>query len=295
MKKTITLISALLLLFSCKEDTDHTINDILDNVGRGAVLRTVDLISGEFNSFDVNSSFAVTIEEQDVQGGDLLEKVEVWISYNSNSVLLKTIPASAFTGGPHGLPRTTIEVTLTEATSALGVTTAEVGGKSLPIELRLHLTNGEVYGGSTSSGSLQGSFYASPFRYNTVVKCIPDGAVAGDYRINFTDTYGDGFQGSHLVVTIDGVERNYGIPSVYSSGAEFNATLEDYSGGADSGYASFSVPASAQRMSIAFVAGDYPSEVVYEIIYTGSDGQSQSALSEGPNPAEGDKILSICL
>ncbi len=52
---------------------------------------------------------------------------------------------------------------------------------------------------------------------------------------------------------------------------------------------------SGSTMSFSFASGDYDEEVTYNIVYTALDGSDeQVALSDGPSPAVGEKILSIC-
>lgn len=302
--KQLSFILIALLLYACGKD-ESIVTEVLETTSRGAVVRTIDLHSGEFNSFDTGSSFSATVEVQGTSEAAMLDRLEAHMSFGSTSVLVKTFQAAQFSDGPFGYPRVTVSITLAEALEALSVSSAAVGGKSVPVELKLYLTDGRVFDASSSSGSLQGSFFSSPFRYNTVVKCIPDGAVAGTYRINMIDSYGDGWQGSYVKVTVDGQVTNYGLMSSNSEDAERNAILAPLSGGATfggsggqliAGYTSFTIPSTAKQMKFEFIAGDWPGEVSFNITHLSSDGQStQTALSDGPNPSEGEKILSICL
>lgn len=48
-------------------------------------------------------------------------------------------------------------------------------------------------------------------------------------------------------------------------------------------------------MSFSFASGDFDEEVTYNIVYTALDGSDeQVAISDGPSPAVGKKIQSIC-
>ena len=49
---------------SC-EDVDNTMYDVLDGVQRGAAIRTLEVVSANYNVFDPGSTFEIVVEEQD--------------------------------------------------------------------------------------------------------------------------------------------------------------------------------------------------------------------------------------
>ena len=295
MRNKLFYLALFVGVLSCQKP-DNVINDILESVEQGAVLRTISA-SGEYNFYAPSESvFNLTIEEHDVENGALMQNVEVFLSHNNGSEILhKTIQPNEFTTGPKGLPRTDFSVSLGEATNALGLSSSQyTGGDQITIRLKLNLTDGRSFSSSDVTGSLTGSYFASPYEYNQVIKCIPLQAVPGIYTFELADSYGDGWQGSHVKVTVDGTTTYYGIPSPYGSDADRNALLEPYSGTNSGGEATLTIPATAQTMSFEWVSGDYPSECSYTINYTKLDGTSeQTAISES-NPAVGEKVLSIC-
>tara|TARA_B110000014_G_scaffold262068_1_gene255226 strand:+ start:82 stop:417 length:336 start_codon:yes stop_codon:yes gene_type:complete len=103
-------------------------------------------------------------------------------------------------------------------------------------------------------------------------------AVPGLYTVNMTDSWGDGWNGAAVVMTLDGVD--------YST--SFN------SGSADT--IVFTVPAGASTMGFKFVSGAWDSEVDFNIVFSKLDGSnSQTALPNvGANPATGYYALSVC-
>lgn len=294
--------------FSCQE-SDNAIDQVFAGTTYGAILRTVSLNSGEFNSYDLNSKFDVDIEEQDAQDGALLDNVEVFLQFKGREVLLKTIPASAFTAGPYGLPRTNVSVTLQEAVTALGLSSSDyTGGDALPVRLQLNLTDGRSFTDSDASGSLQGSYFSSPYKYNTVIKCIPTSAVPGVYRFNMVDTYGDGWNGGYISFVVDGTEYKMGLPDWWGDtpvlapqlaanlAPQFLANFNSGSYGPTyyNAWGEVTVPEGASTMSVSWVKGPWDSEVEYNIVYKKLDGtKEQTALSEA-NPTAGAKILSVC-
>ena len=278
--KTILLTFIIGFVSSC-EDPDNPIYSVLEDYTKGAILRTIELESGEFNSYDLNSFFAATIEEQDEQDGALLQSVDVYAGFKGAEALIENIPSSAFTDGPFGLPRTRIQVTLQQGINALGLSSSDyTGGDAMPIRLSLNLTDGRVFSSADAGGALQGSFFNSPYAYNTVIKCIPNAPQAGTYKVDMIDTYGDGWNGASLDFIVDGTTTNLTI-----SGAQ---------GGSNSG--TVTVPDGTSSFSVIFNSGDWDSEVKYTITYSNLSGDNtQVALSDGPGPAAGTpKIFSIC-
>jgi hypothetical protein len=275
MKKIITLFSLLLITVSCQEP-DTTINDVLDNYINGAVLRGWNP-TGDYNFFDPSGSiFTVEIEEHDEKNGGLMQDVQIYVALNgAGEVLLRSLTPSDFATGPTGLPRYQLTVTLGESIAALGLTSSQyTGGDVINIRLQLNLTDGRSYTAKDAASSLTGNYFKSPYAYNMTIKCIPLGAVAGDYTIDMIDSWGDGWNGASITVTIDGVAQTVGLPS--------GAT----------GQQVITVPASATTMSFAYVSGAWDSEVTYTITYN-NGGADQTAISE-TNPGAGVKVLSVC-
>ncbi|MGA1775504.1 MAG: hypothetical protein ACO39G_00320 [Flavobacteriaceae bacterium] len=295
MKKIIYLLSFVTVFLSCTE-SDKTIDFVYENIQKGAIIRTISS-SGEYNFYDpANSIFSATIEEHDAENGGLMQNIEVYVSLNGGSeALLKTLQPGEFTTGPTGLPRTDLKVSLAESANALGLSSSDyTGGDAINIRLKLNLTDGRSFSSGDVTGSMTGSYFASPFAYNMVIKCIPLSAVPGIYTFTMSDSYGDGWQGSHIKVTVDGTTTYYGIPSPYGGDAERNALLEPFTGNESGGTAQLIIPEGASSMSFAWNSGDWPSECSYTITYTKLDGTGeQTAFSEG-SVSPGTKVLSIC-
>ena len=278
--KTILLTFMIGFVSSC-EDPDNPIYTVLEDYTSGAILRTIELESGEFNSYDLNSFFAATIEEQDAENGALLQSVDVYVGFKGAEALIETIQSSAFTTGPFGLPRTRIQVTLQQGINALGLSSSDyTGGDTMPIRLALNLTDGRVFTSQDAGGALQGSFFNSPYAYNTVIKCIPNAPQAGTYKVDMIDTYGDGWNGASLDFVIDGVTTSLSITQ--AQGASNSETV--------------TVPSGTSSFEVIFKSGAWDSEVKYTITYSKLDGtNTQVALSDGPTPAaDTPKIFSIC-
>lgn len=278
MKNNIIYLSILMSLLSCQK-SNNDIDKVLSDFTNGAVLRTITQ-SGEFNIYDTEGSvFEITLEEHDTENGDLLQDVQIFTKHqNGNEALMRTIQASDFTTGPKGLPRVDLKLSLKDALTTLGIGSSSVaGGDKITFRFQLNLTDGRSFTDIDSSSSLTGSYFAAPFSYSKIIKCIPLGAIDGLYTLNLVDSYGDGWNGAALVVTVDGEKERFTLGSNLSSG-KFTKKIEG-----------------ATTMSFVFESGEFDSEVSYSIVYQSLDGDNeQTAISDGPSPTPGEKILSIC-
>jgi len=191
--KTIFVSAALLGLASC-DDSDNTIDQVLDDVERGAVLRTIptDASNTELG-IGLNDPFAITIEQQDAEGGALLESVRYSAIFADNSedegdtaganfdeFELGTIAASDFTPGPFGLPRFDLVIPKSDLLAGANVADEDLfGGDTFTVFLEMTLTDGRVFNSANAGGIITGGFFASPFQYAAVVTC----PVAADFMV----------------------------------------------------------------------------------------------------------------
>jgi len=291
----IFLSTLLVFSFSSCEDSNTVVDQVVADTQSGAILRTIEVLSNTLNSSIASTSFAVEVEAQDEEDGGLLESVDVFVSIrdltpdNGETVaeaLIKTIPASAFTAGPVGLPRTTISATFGEAEAAMGLdATKHAPGDLFVFELRLNLTDGRVFGAADAAGIITGGYWASPYKYNTLLLCSPQ---AGDYSINMIDTYGDGWQGSNVTVTMDGVDTILAMPSYYDGDPATRGSVGDAQWSNIS--ETLTIPEGTLEATWEFVDGSYPSEVEFEIF--APDGTSFGYF--GPTPPIGLLPITLC-
>jgi len=263
--------------FSC-QDSENTIDTVLD-YETGAILRTISVDSQLLNASDPNSLFSVTIEEQDEQDGGLLQEVRVLVELRdlttdfttpaTGEVLVQTIPASEFSPGPVGLPRTQVNMAFGDAAAALGLPLdPETGynpGDIFVVKLELVLTDGRVFGASSAAGIITGGFFSSPFQYNALLTCSP---MSGDYTINMFDSYGDGWQttssgdgGAGLTIDMDGVVTSVAMCSQWGSfDFECTPTSDGYTA-----TTTVNIPAGTQSAIWNF-PGDVYGEISVQII-----------------------------
>lgn len=214
------LASALVLGFvACDDDEENTTIVVQDEVETGAVLRTINdpsdnpaLVLGG----DV-SGYLIQIEEQDELEGDLLESVDVFVRFNDltilsdqsitgagadlsnpadpmSDVLLRTIPASDFTDGPFGLPRTDIVITEADLAAVLPISDFSTSDQVI-IRLALNLTDGRVFSVNNAGGIITAGFFNSPFQYLMNI----DAGI----NINYLE------ESNNFFVTLDGFDNTY--------------------------------------------------------------------------------------
>jgi hypothetical protein len=284
--KFIQLLGLCFLTLACSEDDKLTEVVRETTTTRGAILRT---LSNDPNSFDLlnpDSEWTVSLEEQDQEGGALLADVDVFVNFVDNtsfngttaatSTLLETIPGSAFTVGPDGLPRTTYSVVYGDALNALGITNNQsnvFGGDQIQIKFVLNLTDGRSFTDTDTAPNIAtGSFFRSQYLYTANIVCSPSTPTPGTWSIEMQDSYGDGWNGASLEVTIDGTTTSYTIPD--GSAASFT----------------FEVPTGASAISIIYTAGAFDEENTFQV----TSANSNVVLDLGPSPAPGAELLDYC-
>ena len=246
----------------------------------GAALRTI-TESGSYRFFDPgNSLWSATLETHDHESGGLTESVEWYVSNGGNNeVLARTVSRSEMYDGPVGLPRMDISMSLVEAGGLVG---GYQGGNTIIHRMVLKLTDGRTFSTESVSGSLTQSYFKSPFQYRKTITCFMDAgivtAVPGLYTVNMTDSWGDGWNGASVVMTLDGVD--------------YSATIANGTANTEV----FEVPAGSATMGFKFLSGAWDSEVDFNIVYSKLDGSnSQTALPNvGASPATGYYALSVC-
>lgn len=276
----LTALIAFGLTISC-EDGETVFDDIIDNTERGAILRTINVISDEIPIGSDDSFFGVELEVQDQENGDLVSGIDVFVGFRDNSVaeggtdlstdevLATTLDASTFETGPFGLPRTSYEITLPELVAALPIDNSDVDGSDqFTIRFELVLVDGRRFSFDDNTGTLTGSFFSSPFLYTATVVCPPKAPTAGTWTVEMQDSYGDGWQpttsgggGPGIVVTLsDGTVYEIGLCTPYEDPGY------DCTEGTSSGTATFSVPEGLEEAADFQFRGDFWGEMSFQII-----------------------------
>lgn len=192
--RQIILCVMLGLLVGCETD-EKAITTVLEEVERGAIIRTVSYNNGEVYVGDENSMFSLNIEEQDILDGDLLESLLIYVSFidrtpdngsnNIERIELETLLASDFNEGPSGLPVKTLEYSYAELLAATGLSIDQTMCRDqFRLDLELNLTDGRIFRTTNSAGTVvnNSGFFKSPFTYLiNIVSPIQEAEFTGIY------------------------------------------------------------------------------------------------------------------
>ncbi|MHA7832534.1 MAG: hypothetical protein ACX93O_15670 [Flagellimonas sp.] len=295
---TILFAGAALLATSC-DDGDAVIDQVTAETERGAILRTVNLISNEIPIGNDDSNFAVEVEIQDSENGDLVQSVEVYLGFRDNTVaegetdldteevLAETLDPSSFENGPFGFPRFSYEIALPELVAALPISNADVDGSDqFTVRFELVLTDGRRYSFDDNTGTLTGSFFSSPFLYTATVVCPPKAPTAGTWTVEMQDAFGDGWQpttsdggGPGLIVTLsDGTVYEIGLCTPYEDPGY------DCTDGTSSGTATFEVPDGLTEAAVFDFQGDFWGEISFQIITPNGNTVADVPTGTDPGP-----------
>lgn len=279
-KSLLILVALGLSLMSC-EDGDTVFDQITAEESRGAILRTVNIVSNEIPIGSADSNFSVELEVQDQANGTLTQSVEVWVGFVDNSiaeggtdfstaeVLATTLDVSTFEIGEFGLPRFSYTITLPELTTILPIDNSTVDGSDeFTVRFELVLTDGRRFSAADNSGTLTGSFFSSPFLYSAVVVCPPKPPTPGVWTIEMQDAFGDGWQpttadggGPGIIISLsDGTMFEIGLCTPYEDPG-YDCTTGD-----SAGTATFEVPAGLDEAAVFAFQGDFWGEMSFQII-----------------------------
>ncbi len=299
MKKIITISFAIVLALTitkCKKP-DNVIYDVLDttNSMQGAILRTIDRVNTAFDFSDLSSTFEVIVEEQDPEYGDLLDKVNIYVSfidnfddgndYSKDEILYESVPKSSFTKSENDLPLLDYLTTFQDVLNAFNLQTGEYNpGDSFKFRFEIVLTDGRKFSAENSGSTVQQSFFRSPFVYYADIVCPP---VSGDYTVVLHDSYGDGWQGSKIIVKIDGNDAyELSLPNYWEVGTG-NVGDPEYV------QQSFTVtvPSNFQTLNWIWVSGSWVQEATFEI-YGPNSGNI--IYQGGPSEPDGEFYPYYC-
>ncbi|PQB04599.1 hypothetical protein [Aureitalea marina] len=190
------LLLILLLAAGCNTD-DKPIDQVLNDVEYGAVVRTLQFNQAEFYVNQPDGIFSVDIEIQDELNGGLLERLDLYVSFVDNSGTTNSlvsqefsagsIPASDFgRQGNDGLPNLTLEFQFSDLAGIVGVPVGQIQCKDqFLLRVDLVLTDGRSFSTGSASSFIIAyeTFFSSPYCYTiNVVEPIDKDLYLGTYR-----------------------------------------------------------------------------------------------------------------
>lgn len=282
--KVFTALAITSLMFTSCDEGDAVVDTVTADTTRGAILRTIAVTSDELPIGVDTGAFSVDLEIQSEENGTLVSALDVYVSFvdadPSNGPgdvaesLLTSIPSSAFGAGDRGLPTYSFSASLGELLGATGIGASEIDGSDqFRVRFELVLTDGRTFSFAQNSGTLTGSYFASPFLYTATVVCPPKAPTAGVWTINMVDTYGDGWQtttgggGDGITVTLnDGTVLEVGLCSPYGSAAgTFLGSGDCTPNDGSTGTGTITIPVGTETADWYF-PGDAYGEIDFEIV-----------------------------
>lgn len=251
MKKLIrnlTLVLVTLLATQACKESDKSIDSVFDNVTRGATLRTMNVINGTIDIFNIETSgFEVELEYRDNEAGALFDSFDVYASFVDNTddgvdnsapeVFLFNVPGETFPiNEEYGFPRGVLSIPASQTFAALGLSPDQLnGGDEVVYRLVLKLNDGREFTNNASGNVASGSFFSSPFAYRAALVCLFDEPdfFSGTYlleQLNGSDPFfGTQTFGTQTVnIVADGINRDFSVvyyPGIFDSAYNINLDL----------------------------------------------------------------------
>ena len=293
MKKTIKLLilPCLLIigLYSCEdEEKDPLYKLSAEEIETGAYFRSINA-GGTVNLLDLDaSSYSIQGELVTPQNGADVESVELWVEFKDESTdggddsvastFITSADASTFTINANGFPEHTFSRTIPEVLTALNLDSALVsGGDRIFFQIVINMIDGRVFDTNNTGDSVKGElFFSSPFEFTAGVVCLAT-PIPGDWVLEMTDLFGDGWNGGTITVSIDGEQTVY-----LAEGTSTTAII--------------SIPVGTTEFTFTYTAGGWEGENLYTL----TDPNGVVVLDEGVGdysqengPTEGE-LLNIC-
>lgn len=184
--KYITSLLIVLVFVTACEESDATVDFVTDNVERGAILRTQQLVSPSFDLLDPNSVFAVLLEYRDNEDNSLLQSMAVYATYIDNTddgednskpeIPYEIVGGDSFVNGePYNNPQYEYSAVLQEVLDAFGIDFDDTRpGDQVFFRLEANLVDGRTFTNNASGNVAGGSFFSSPFQYAANLACASD-------------------------------------------------------------------------------------------------------------------------
>lgn len=174
---------------------------------------------------------------------------------------------------------TTIDITAASISQALGIEISDIGfgdtftflGTAVntdgtvygPERLSFDSETKEIGGGNNTNDLFDEGGYRNAFNFSVAIPCPPEtGEIAGDWIVDMTDLFGDGWDGAFVTFSIDGAGTNY---TIQGGSAQIHV---------------ITVPEGTQNLVISYTPGSFEEEHIYTV--EKPDGTVLGPF--GPNP-----------
>ena len=217
----LAFMGLLLCFTSCKDDNLKPIVT-LDQLGKGAYTRLVELTNGEYDFQNIGTTtYEYTIEFVDEDQGNLVSQYDINVEFVDNnpdlptaghdvsgaSRLYRSFSSSEFETNANGFKQLTVRVPLSELLTLFEITGDDLVAADLfNFACSVTTTDGRVFNFDNSTGAVNGSAFQGFFNNTVKITCpMTDTQFVGEYELAFvTDSEANGLGGSLLpgVVTL---------------------------------------------------------------------------------------------
>ena len=220
MKKlSILFIAGLLAVVGCKDDSLSPIITF-DKASKGAYVRLLELITGEYDLSDIaGSNYMGVVEFVDEAQGGNVSSYDIYVSFQDNTpdngdnskdeILWNSFGQSNFADNERGYKQMDLTIPLTNVANALGLTNDQMAaGDFFNFRSELILTDGRKFTKANSSAAVNGTAFQGHFDFKVKATCpLPDTQFAGPYQIEYIEyeaggVYGDAFGANPPIVQV---------------------------------------------------------------------------------------------
>lgn len=289
---TIAAVIGIISFNSCSDETNELQTAAGPNGEIGAFARIIESSSDKsINLLDpTGSSWNATIEFVDAEDGALVESYTLYATFRDNTIDSDTAPnysilnevqvgswsKDSFTAGDK-YPMLSFEVKATDLISALGLDIANAyGGDTFVLRGEIRLSDGRTFSSTNSGNSINSElFYNDAFSFTSPFVCF-NTPEPGDWTLEMTDLYGDGWNGGRITIAIDGEGQDYACDGDFTS-------------------VTINIPVGTEKLLFVYTAGSWEGENLYKFIDPNGNVVLEDGVGDWSNdngPKEGEQFNS---
>ena len=199
------------MLFSSCADEDLSPIITFDKAGKGAYVRLVNLVSGEYDLNNVSTTkFEYDVEFVDVNKGKEVQTFDIQVTYVSASgtsdgpKAYKTFDAGEFITTENGFQGIKVIIPLSEMLSLFEISESDLAAQDqFQFQSFVTTKEGSKFGFANSTSAVNGPAFKGFFNFVSNVTCPLDNeSFVGDYAITYDEFDGGGFSSSFAEGTV---------------------------------------------------------------------------------------------
>ena len=275
----IFICTLLISFIGCSDDDKLPVDfDELNVSGQPFAIEVASEGLSDINLLNPEGSlFSKTYQFDSQQDGQDVTLFEIYVNATrlsetlATEVLYLSVPSSEF-NQDNEFPQSTVDFAASDILQLLGLTTSDLQGGD-QVNFRIALTNAN---GTFSDVSANFDNQSADHRFISNVICL-NTPVPGDWVLDMTDLYGDGWNGGQITVNIQGETSTYA--------AEGSGSTE-----------TITVPEGTTIFTFTYSAGSWEGENLYTLtdpngVVVLDEGVGDFSFTNGPREGE---LLNAC-